>query len=162
MALQYLTLAHIVISIAGIASGFGLLSGLISDTLFPRWTNVFLATSIATSVTGFFFPFHGITPGIAIGVISLIALAVACYAYYVRRLNGVWRRVFVITAVMALYLNVFVLVAQLFQKNPALAEIAPDPSSPLQVVTQAVVLGVFVWLGIIAVRRFGAVPARQT
>jgi hypothetical protein len=68
-------------------------------------------------VTGFFFPFHGVTPGIAVGVISLLALTVACYALYVRRLTGVWRRAFVITAVLSLYLNVFVLVVQTFQKN---------------------------------------------
>jgi len=100
MALQYFTLAHILVSIAGIAAGFGLLAGLVAGKLFPRWAAVFLAATIATSVTGFFFPFHGVTPGIAVGVISILALAVACYALYVRRLNGVWRRAFVITAVL--------------------------------------------------------------
>ncbi len=108
MALQYFTLIHIAISIAGIASGFGLFGGLIAGRLFPGWAVVFLAATIATSVTGFFFPFHGVTPGIVVGVVSLLTLGVACYALYVRRLNGVWRRAFVITAVMSLYLNVWI------------------------------------------------------
>ena len=161
MALQYFTLIHIVISIAGIGSGFGLLAGLVDGRLFPRWAVVFLATTIATSVTGFFFPFHGVTPGIAVGVVSLVALAVACYALYVRRLNGLWRGAFVITAVLSLYLNVFVLVVQTFQKNPALVEIAPEQTGPPFVITQATVLAVFVWLGLIAFRRFCTDPAQQ-
>jgi hypothetical protein len=91
----------------------------------------------------------------------LLALGVACYALYVRRLNGMWRRAFVITAVLSLYLNVFVLVVQTFQKNPALVEIAPEQTGPAFAVTQATVLGVFVWLGLIAVRRFRADPRQQ-
>ena len=161
MALQYFTLIHVLISIAGIAAGFGLLAGLVAGKLFPRWAVVFLAATIATSVTGFFFPFHGVTPGIAVGVISLLALTVACYALYVRRLNGVWRRAFVITAVLSLYLNAFVLVVQTFQKNPALVEIAPELTAPPLAITQAAVLGVFVWLGTIAVRRFRADSPQQ-
>ena len=161
MALQYFTLIHLAISIAGIAAGFGLLAGLVAGRLFPRWAVVFLAATIATSVTGFFFPFHGVTPGIAIGVVSLLALAVACYALYVRRLNGLWRGAFVITAVLSLYLNVFVLVVQTFQKNPALVEIAPEQSGSPFAITQVIVLGVFVWLGWIAVRRFRADPPQQ-
>jgi hypothetical protein len=161
MVLQYFTLIHIAISIAGIVSGFGLLAGLVAGRLYPRWADVFLATTITTSVTGFFFPFHGVTPGIVVGVVSLVALAVACYALYVRRLNGVWRRAFVITAVLSLYLNVFVLVVQTFQKNPALVEIAPEQSGPAFAITQAIVLGVFGWLGFIAVRRFRADSAQQ-
>ena len=161
MALQYFTLIHIAISIAGIASGFGLLAGLVAGRLFPRWAVVFLATTIATSVTGFFFPYHGVTPGIVVGVVSLVALAVACYALYVRRLNGLWRKAFVITAVLSLYLNVFVLVVQTFQKNPALVEIAPEQSGPAIAITQVIVLGVFIWLGWIAVRRFRADPPQQ-
>jgi hypothetical protein len=161
MALQYFTLAHIAISIVGIASGFGLLAGMVAGKLFPRWAVVFLVATIAASVTGFFFPFHGVTPGIAVGVISLLALAVACYALYVQRLNGVWRRAFVITAVLSLYLNVFVLVVQTFQKNPALVEIAPELTAPPFAITQAAVLGVFVWLGMVAVRRFRVDPPQQ-
>src|SRR5262249_13826919 len=109
-----------------------------------------------TSATGFIFPYQGVTPGIVVGVVSLFVLAVACYALYVRRLDGLWRRVFVVTAVLSLYFNVFVLVVQTFQKNPALVEVAPAQSGPPFAMTQAAVLGVFVWLGIMAFRRFRA------
>lgn len=156
MTLQYFTLAHIAISLAAIASGFGLLAGLIAGKFFPRWAAVFLVATIATSATGFFFPFHGVTPGIVIGVISLLALAVACFALYVRRLDGVWRGAFAVTAILSLYLNVFVLIAQTFQKNPALVAISPEPTSPAFAITQVIALAIFVWLGTRAVRHAGA------
>ena len=155
MALPYFTLVHILISLVGIASGFGVLSGLLAAKLFPRWTAVFLATTAATSVTGFFFPFQGITPGIVVGVLALLALAAASYALYVRHLAGVWRKAFVIGAVLSLYFNCFVLVAQHFQKVPALSAIAPTPATPPFAITQAGVLLVFIWLGTIAMNRFG-------
>jgi hypothetical protein len=154
MALQYLTLVHIFISLGGIASGFGALSGLLAGQLFPRWTAVFLVTTVATSVTGFFFPFRGVTPASAVGLISLLALAVAHYALYFRRLAGAWRKAFVISALIALYLNVFVLVVQLFQKMPALMEIAPTQTEAPFAITQAIVLIVFISLGISATSRF--------
>jgi hypothetical protein len=154
MALQYFTLVHILISLAGIASGFGALSGQLAGKLFPCWTAVFLVTTVATSVTGFFFPFRGLTPAFAVGLVSLLALAVANYALYFQRLAGSWRTAFVISALLALYLNVFVLVAQLFQKMPALMEIAPTQTEPPFAITQAIVLVVFILLGIIAMSRF--------
>jgi len=153
MALQYFTLVHVLISLVGIASGFGALSGLLAAKLFPRWTAVFLATTVATSVTGFFFPFRGFTPAIAVGLISLVVLAVANYALYFRRLAGAWRKAFVISTLIALYLHVFVLVVQLFQKMPALLEIAPTQTEPPFAITQAVVLVVFILLGIICTFR---------
>jgi hypothetical protein len=156
MALQYFTLIHIMISLIGITSGFGLLAGLVTGKLFPRWALVFLTTTIATSVTGFFFPFHGITPGIVIGVISLLTLALACFALYARRLEGVWRRMFAVTAILSLYLNVFVLVVQTFQKNPALVEIAPALNAPPFVISQVLVLAIFIWLGTLSLRHFHA------
>jgi hypothetical protein len=154
MGVQNLTLFHVFISLVGIASGFGVMAGLIAGQHLPRWTAVFLVTTIITSVTGFFFPFNGITPGIVVGIISLIALAVACYALYVHRLGGRWRIAYVVTAVMALYFNVFVLVVQLFQKVPALAELAPHQNEPPFAVTQAIVLIIFVTLGITAVKKY--------
>jgi hypothetical protein len=154
MTVQYLTLVHILISLVGLAAGFGAVSGLIAGKLLNRWMAVFLTMTAATSVTGFFFPFQGVTPAIAVGVVSLFVLAVACYALYIRRLSGVWRRVFVISAVLSLYLNVFVLIVQTFQKNPALVQIAPELTAPPFAITQAVVFGVFVWLGWISLRRF--------
>ena len=160
MALQYFTLVHIMISLAGIAAGFGVVSGLLAGKLFARWTAFFLATTTATSVTGFFFPFHGFTPAIAVGIISVLALATATYALYARRLEGVWRGVFVVSTVLSLYFNFFVLVVQLFQKTPALAELAPTQSEPPFAITQAIVLIAFIVLGIVAARRFHGQPGR--
>ncbi len=154
MTIPYITLAHIVISLVGIASGFGSLSGLLAAKLFQRWVFVFLATTVATSVTGFFFPIHGLTPGIVIGILSLILLAVAIYALYNRQLAGVWRMAFVITLVLSLYLNVLVLIVQLFQKVPALKQIAPQQTEVPFVMTQVVVLATFGMLGVLAVQRF--------
>lgn len=156
MNLQYFTLAHIAISLVGITSGFGLLAGLVTGQLLRAWAVAFLVSTIATSVTAFLFPFQGITPGIVIGVLSLVALAVACFALLIRRLDGRWRAVFAVSAVLALYFNVFVLIAQTFQKNPALQEISPAPNSPPFVVTQTIVLAIFVWLGRLSVLRFRA------
>jgi len=154
MTLNYFTLVHIAISVVGIVSGFGALSGWLAGKLFPGWTHSFLATTIATSVTGFFFPFRGFTPAIGVGIISLVLLAVAAFALYSRRLTGIWRKAFVITSVASLYLNFFVLVAQLFQKMPALAALAPTQSEPPFAITQLVVLASFVALGILATARF--------
>lgn len=154
MLLQYFTLIHILISLVGIASGFGTISGLLAAKVFPRWAAVFLATTAATGLTGFFFPFNGVTPAIVVSIISLLLLALAGYALYLRQLAGAWRKAFVITAVMSLYFNVFVLVVQLFQKMPALVAIAPTQSEPPFAITQALVLVIFVALGIVTLKTF--------
>jgi hypothetical protein len=109
---------------------------------------------VATSATGFFFPLHGFTPAAAVGILSLILLAVAIYALYVRKLAGAWRGSYLLTALIALYLNFFVLVAQLFQKTPALKDLAPTQSEPPFGIAPGLVLVVFVVLGISAFRRF--------
>ncbi len=121
---------------------------------YSRWTVLFLVATVATSVTGFFFPFRGFTPAFAVGILSLILLAVAIYALYVRKLAGVWSRSYLLTALLALYLNFFVLVAQLFQKTPALKELAPTQTEPPFGISQGLVLVVFVVLGVTAFRRF--------
>lgn len=154
MTLEYFTLIHILISLIGIASGFGMLAGLLFDRLFSRWTTVFLITTLLTSVTGFFFPFKGITPAIVVGIISVVLLIAACFALYVRRLENRWRSVFVATSVTSLYFNCFVIVAQLFQKTPALIQLAPTQTEPPFAVTQKFVLIAFVILGVSALRRF--------
>ena len=162
MGLEYLTLVHVVISLVGIASGFGVLSGLLAATLFPRWTAVFLATTVATTVTGFFFPFRGFTPAFAVGLISLLPLAAANYALYFQHLAGAWSKSFVVSALTALYLNVFVLIAQMFLKQPALSALAPTQSGPPFLVTQLLVLALFIALAIAATIRFRAEPIRAT
>src|SRR5437773_7408971 len=114
-----LTFAHVVISLVGIASGFVVIWGLLTARRLDRWTIVFLASTVATSVTGFiFFPFNGMTPGIVLGMISLAVLVVAIAARYPLRMAGPWRRVYAVTAVIAQYLNFFVLIVQSFQKIP--------------------------------------------
>ena len=124
--IETFTFIHVAISLLAIASGFIVVFGLISAKRLDGWTAFFLATTILTSVTGFGFPIVGVTPGIVLGVISLVVLAVALYARYARHLAGIWRPIYVITAVIALYLNFFVLIVQSFQKVPALKALGSD------------------------------------
>ena len=153
MFLDYFTLGHILISIVGIVAGFGMLAGLMTGVVLPRWTGWYLAMTIATSVTGFFFPFKGFTPALAFGVLSLVVLAPTAYAIYVKRLTGRWRGVFVVGAVVGLYLNFFVLIAQMFQKMPSLVALAPTQSEPAFAVSQALTLVIFIVLGVTAWKR---------
>ena len=124
------------------------------------FTAIFLAATTATSVTGFFFPIERLTPALALGILSLIVLAPALASRYYYDLVGPWRRTYVITAMIALYLNVFVLIAQLFMKVPALKAMAPTQSEPPFKRTQLVVLVVFVVLTIATARKFRGDPGR--
>src|SRR3989449_2048855 len=108
MTTSTFTLVHVLISLVGIASGLVVVFGLLSGKRLDGWTALFLATTVATSVTGFFFPVHQFMPSHAVGIISLLMLAFAIYGRYGRRLAGPWRSVYVVTAMVALYLNVFV------------------------------------------------------
>ena len=148
------TKLHLVISLIGIVSGLVAMFGLLVGRRLNGWTAFFLISTVLTSVTGFFFPFHGVTPAIVVGIISLVLLAVAIVARYARHLAGVWRWIYVVTAMISLYLNVFVLIVQLFQKVPALKALAPTQSEPPFAVTQLLVLALFVVLTIIAAFKF--------
>ena len=148
------TKLHVVISLIGIVSGLVVMFGLLVGRRLSGWTALFLISTVLTSVTGFFFPFHGVTPAIVVGIISLVLLAVAIVARYARHLAGVWRWIYVVTAMISLYLNVFVLIVQLFQKVPALKALAPTQSEPPFAVTQLLVLALFVVLTIIAAFKF--------
>ena len=150
------TIVHVVISLVGIATGLVVAAGLLNAKRLDGWTILFLASTIATSLTGFGFPFERLLPSHIIGAISLVVLAAALYARYVRLMAGGWRSIYVVTAVAALYLNVFVLVVQLFLKVPALNALAPTQSEPPFAIAQSLVLLVFVVLGVAAVKRFGA------
>jgi hypothetical protein len=154
--LSNFTLVHVAISLVAIVSGFIVLFGLLAGKRLDRWTAIFLATTVATSVTGFGFPIHGFTPGLGLGVISLLVLAVAIYARYARHLAGVWRRVYVISATAALYFNVFVLIVQSFQKVPALKALAPTQTEWPFALAQLVALVAFLALGFMASVRFRA------
>jgi len=148
------TKLHVVISLIAILSGLVVMAGLLLGRRLNRWTALFLISTVLTSVTGLFFPFSGVTPGIVLAIISLVLLAVAIVARYARHLSGAWRWLYVVTAMISLYLNVFVLVAQLFQKVPALKALAPTQSEPPFAITQLVVLVMFVLLTILAAIRF--------
>ena len=148
------TFVHVVISLVGILSGLVVLFGLIAGKGLDGWTALFLVTTVATSVTGFMFPFHKLLPSHVVGAISLVVLAVAILARYSRHLAGGWRRVYVISAMISLYLNVFVLIVQLFEKVPALNAMAPTQSEPPFKITQVVVMAIFVVLGIFAAKGF--------
>jgi hypothetical protein len=154
-----LTFVHVVLSLIGIFSGFVVVFGLLTAKRLDGWTALFLVTTVATSVTGFLFPFHKFLPSHGVGIVSLIVLAIATFARYTRRLAGAWRRTYVITAVIALYLNVFVLIVQAFMKVPVLKAMAPTQSEPPFLVAQLVCMALFVVLGIFAVRRFRNEPA---
>ena len=154
------TILHVAISLAAIASGFVVLFGMIADRRLDGWTAFFLATTVATSVTGFGFPIKGMTPGIAFGLISLLVLAAVIYARYARHLAGIWRRVYVLGEVFALYLNFVVLIVQSFQKVAVLHALAPKQTEPPFVVAQLVSLVAFFVLGTLAVKRFRAEPLK--
>lgn len=159
LSLPAFTMVHVIISLTAIAAGLVVMFGLLGSRPMPGLTAIFLAFTIFTSATGFLFPFEKLLPSHIIGIISLVLLAIACVALYGMKLAGVWRPVYVVTAMISLYFNVFVLVIQSFLKVPALAALAPavppaPPSGPVFAVVQGVVLVFFVVLTIGAWRRF--------
>jgi hypothetical protein len=158
MTLSTFTLFHVVLSLLGIASGFIVVYGLISGKRLENWTAFFLVTTVLTSATGFLFPFEHLLPSHIVGMLSLLVLAVAIVARYPRRLEGGWRRIYVICAMIALYLNCFVLVAQLFLKVPALQALAPKGNEPPFLISQLVLMAVFVFLTIVAAKGFKDLP----
>jgi hypothetical protein len=153
------TLVHVILSLLGIISGFAVVYGLLTSRRMDGWTALFLVTTVATSVTGFGFPFTRFEAPHIVGVISLAVLAIAIAARYAFHLGGAWRGVYVIASFVALYLNVFVGVVQAFQKVPALHTFAPHGSEPPFVVTQFAVLALFIVLAVRATSRFRLVGA---
>jgi hypothetical protein len=130
MILRVYTQIHVLISLVGIFTGLIVLFGMLAGKRLDGWTKWFLITTVLTSVTSFFFPFHGFTPAVGLGIISLLVLAIAIYARYPRQLTGNWRWTYVVGAVISLYFNVFVGVVQSFEKIPALhATAQPRPSN---------------------------------
>ena len=160
MILTVFTLVHVVLSLVGIGSGFVVLYGLLASRRDDRWTAVFLVTTLATSVTGFLFPFHGFTPADGVGILSMIVLPISMLALYRFRLVGGWRRIYAVTAVSALYLNVFVLIAQMFQKIQSLRALAPTRTEAPFQIAELIVLLLFTALGIRATIKFGNEPLR--
>ncbi len=152
--LPMFTLIHVVISVLGIIAGLVVVGGLMAGARLGGWTALFLATTILTNLTGFGFPFTTVTPPHVAGALSLAVLTVCLAARYWKQLERGWRATYVITAVAALYLNVFVLIAQTFAKTPPLAQLAPTQREAPFAVVQALVLALFVGLGWAALRGF--------
>jgi hypothetical protein len=162
LSLSAFTTLHVAISLIGIASGIVVLLGMLSALRLSAITLLFLITTALTSITGFFFPFHGVTPGIVVGIISCVVLVPAFLARYAFALHGPWRTTYVVTSVIALWFNVFVLIAQSFEHVPALHVLAPTGSEPPFKAAQLVNLIVFAVLGFFAVRKFHPAPQIPT
>jgi hypothetical protein len=160
MSLATFTTVHVIISLIGIVAGIIVMFGLLGSNKMPGLTAIFLLFTILTSATGFLFPFEKLLPSHMIGILSLVLLAIACIALYGMKLSGAWRWIYVVTALLSLYFNVFVLVIQSFLKIPALTAVAPGnpPSGPVFAVVQGVVLVFFVLMIIGAWRRFRPTP----
>jgi len=163
LSLSTFTLLHVIISLAGIGTGFIVMFGLLNGKRLDGWTAIFLATTVLTNLTGFLFPFEGFKPSYVLATLSLIVLAIAIYARYSRRMAGSWRGTYVITAAIALYFNCFVAVVQSFLKIPTLHPLAPTATTePPFLVAQTAVLAIFIWLTYRAAKRFHLGAVRTT
>ena len=156
MSLSVFTTVHVIISLIAIVAGIIVMFGLLGSNPMPGLTGIFLLFTILTSATGFLFPFEKLLPSHMIGILSLVLLAIACIALYGMKLSGPWRWIYVLTAMISLYFNVFVLVIQSFLKIGPLHALAPSvpPSEPPFAVVQGIILVFFVIAIIGAVRRF--------
>jgi hypothetical protein len=160
MSIPAFTLLHVIITLVAIASGLIAVGGMFASRRLPATTAVFLASTVLTSVTGFLFPIRGFTPALGVGVLSCVILVIALFAYYRGQLRGAWRWIYVVTAIAALYFNVFVLIVQSFVKVAAFNALAPTQSEPPFMMAQGAVLAIFVLIGIAAVAIFR--PIRTT
>jgi hypothetical protein len=151
---EILLQTHVVLSLIGIASGLVVVYGLLTDRALGSWTALFLATTILTDITGFPLAPFGFDPPRAVGIISLVFLAIAVIALYVFSLASAWRWIYVVSALVALYLNCFVAVIQSFMKVPFVHDLAPTQTEPPFVIAQVVVLVIFIAFGFFSVRSF--------
>ncbi len=158
MSAATFTLVHVLLSLVGIGTGLAVMAGLLVGRSLRGWTGFFLFTTVATSATGFGFPFDQLLPSHKVGIISLVLLAVAILARYAGQLRGAWRWIYVVCAMIALYLNVFVGVVQAFRRIPLLQAMAPQQTESPFVIAQLVVLPLFILLTIAAARRFRSDP----
>ncbi len=161
MSLATFTLVHVVISVIGIGSGLVVFYGMLVGKRLNGGTALFLSTTILTSLTGYLFPVQHVMPSHIVGAISLVVLAIAVVARYAVHMQGAWRAIYVITAILALYLNVFVFVIQSFLKVPSLHALAPTQKEPPFLVAQLTVMAIFLVLGYLAVKRFRITSAAQ-
>ncbi len=154
MSVSAFTTLHVIISLVAIGSGIIVALAMLGSLRLEALTATFLVTTLLTSVTGFFFPFHGVTPGIILGIVSIAVLLPVIFGRYTFHMAGHWRAVYVVGAIVALYLNVLVLITQSFQKVPALHALAPAGNEPPILIAQVLNLVVFAVIGTLGVRRF--------
>jgi len=154
LSLVQFTYLHVFMSLIGIGAGIFIIFGLLTSRRLSILTSLFLITTVLTSVTGFLYPFNGMTPGIVLGILSMIVLILAIIGLYVRKLAGAWRGIYVVSVIVAFYFNFFVLVAQAFDKVPVLHAVAPSQKSPGFMITQLAVLLIFILLTVRAVKKF--------
>jgi hypothetical protein len=150
---------HVALSLVGIFSGLVVVIGLLTARRLDGWTATFLATTVATSVTGYALPADRILPSHIVGAISLVILTVAIIARYARHLAGAWRWIYVLTAVIALYFNVFIGIVQAFLRVPALKELAPTQTEPAFLVAQIATLALFAGLAVAGAIKFRTMPS---
>ena len=158
MPLPTFTTLHVAISLIAIASGLIVVLGMLVAKPLNALTAIFLGTTVLTSLTGFLFPFKGVTPGIILGILSMVVLLGAIVARYALHLAGPWRWIYVVCSVLALWFNVFVFIVQSFEKVPALHALAPTQSEPPFFIAQLGALILFIILGILAVKKFHPTP----
>ena len=159
MPVSAFIILHVTISLVGIATGCIVSAGLLTSRRLPAWTAVFLATTLLTDITGFMFPVPGLDPARVVGGISLVVLAAALFALYALRLAGPWRWIYVVSALLAFYLNLFVAVVQAFEKIAFLHAVAPTQKEPPFQLAQLLVLAAIILIGVLAVKRFHPPPA---
>jgi hypothetical protein len=159
MSLHAFTQFHVALSLIGILAGLITLLGMFGSKPLNAITALFLVTTVLTSLTGFLFPFQGVTPGIVIGILSIIVLILAIFARYTFRYSGPWRWIYVVCSIIALWFNVFIFIVQSFEKIPGIHDLAPTQTEPPFKITQLVVLIAFIVLGIRAVKKFHPAPA---
>src|SRR5499427_6644763 len=160
MSVGAFTILHVIITLVAIGSGLIVVGAMFASNRSPVTTALFLFTTALTSLTGFLFPIHGFTPALGVGIVASVILVVALFALYKEHLVGAWRWIYVIAAVVSLYLNVFVLVVQSFVKVSALNALAPTQTEPPFAITQAGTLVVFIVIALIAVANFRPVTAK--
>jgi hypothetical protein len=154
LSLSTFTMVHVIISLVAIAAGYAVVCQFLNSRPLGVWNSTFISTTVLTTVTGFLFPNLTLTPAAITGIISSIVLAIALYAFYGKHMSGKWRATYVITAMIALWLNSFVLVVQTFQKVSFFRALAPTQSEPPFLIAQVALLIAVIVLGFLAVRRF--------
>jgi hypothetical protein len=157
ISIPIFTKLHVIISLVAIFTGFFFVKRMLENKTLNFWNTIFLITTVLTTATGFMFPLSGLTPAVITGIISTVILLIALFSLYVKHLQGPWRKTYIITALMAFYLNSFVAVVQSFQKIPALHELAPTQTEPPFAIAQFLVLVLFMVAGIFSVKRFKAI-----